>query len=149
MLLFEQINEDIKLAMKAREKERLEALRNIKKVMIEARAAKGAGSELSDEESQKIIAKLAKQGSDSAAIYKEQGREDLYQQEITQVAVYESYLPEKLSDEELETAVKEIIQGAGASSMKDMGRVMGIASKELAGKAEGGDIAAKVRKLLS
>jgi uncharacterized protein len=149
MLLFEQINEDIKLAMKAREKERLEALRNIKKVMIEARTAKGAGSELSDEESQKIIAKLAKQGSDSAAIYKEQGREDLYQQEITQVAVYESYLPEKLSDEELETAVKEIIQGAGASSMKDMGRVMGIASKELAGKAEGGDIAAKVRKLLS
>jgi uncharacterized protein len=149
MLLFEKINEDIKLAMKAREKERLEALRNIKKVMIEARAAKGAGSELSDEESQKIIAKLAKQGSDSAAIYKEQGREDLYQQEITQVAVYESYLPEKLSDEELETAVKEIIQGAGASSMKDMGRVMGIASKELAGKAEGGDIAAKVRKLLS
>lgn len=135
--------------MKARDKERLEALRNIKKVMIEARASKGAGSELTDEESQKLIARLAKQGADSAAIYKEQGREELFLQETAQVKVYESYLPEKLSDEELEKAVKDIIQRTGASSMKDMGKVMGIASRELAGKAEGGDIAAKVRGLLS
>ncbi len=149
MSLFDQISEDIKAAMKARDKERLEALRNIKKVMIEARAAKGAGSELTDEESQKIIAKLAKQGTDSAAIYKEQGRQELYLQEMAQVKVYESYLPEKLSDSELEKEVKEIIQRTGASSMKDMGKVMGVASRELAGKAEGGDIAAKVRSLLS
>jgi uncharacterized protein len=149
MLLFDRISEDIKLAMKARDKERLEALRNVKKVMIEARAAKGAGSELTDDESQKLISKLAKQGVDSAAIYKEQGREELYLQEMVQVKVYESYLPEKLSNEELEKAIQEIIEKKGASSMKDMGKVMGVASKELAGKADGGDIAAKVRKFLS
>jgi uncharacterized protein YqeY len=149
MLLFEQINEDIKAAMKARDKERLEALRNIKKVLIEVRSTKGAGSELTDQESQKVIAKLAKQGIDSASIYKEQGRDELYQQEMAQVAVYQSYLPEKLSDEDLEKAVADIIRKTGASSMKDMGKVMGVASAELSGKAEGGDIAAMVRKLLS
>ncbi len=149
MLLFDRINEDIKTAMKARDKNRLEALRNIKKVMIEARTSKGAGSELTDEESQMIIAKLAKQGNESAAIYKEQGREELYSQEKAQVAVYETYLPEKLSEGEVEEAVKDIISKTGANSMKDMGKVMGLASKELAGKAEGGDIAAIVRKLLS
>lgn len=149
MSLFEQINEDLKAAMKAREKAKLEALRNIKKVMIEARAAKGAGTELTDDESLKIIAKLAKQGTDSATIYKEQGRDELYNEEMAQVAVYENYLPEKLSDEALEKAVKAIIEKTGASSMKDMGKVMGIASKELAGKAEGSEIAAKVKELLS
>lgn len=149
MSLFEQINEDLKAAMKAREKEKLEALRNIKKVMIEARAAKGAGSELTDDESLKIIAKLAKQGTDSATIYKEQNREELYNQEIFQVAVYETYLPEKISDEELTKVVKGIIEKTGATSMKDMGKVMGMASKELAGKAEGSEIAAKVKELLA
>jgi uncharacterized protein YqeY len=149
MSLFEQINEDLKAAMKAREKEKLEALRNIKKVMIEARSAKGAGSELTDEESLKIIAKLAKQGTDSAAIYKEQGREELYSQEMAQVAVYETYLPEKISDEELTKIVKAIIEKTGASSMKDMGKVMGMASKQLSGKAEGSEIAAKVKELLA
>jgi uncharacterized protein YqeY len=149
MSLFEQINEDLKAAMKAREKEKLEALRNIKKVMIEARAAKGAGSELTDDEALKIISKLAKQGADSAAIYKEQGREELYNQEMAQVAVYETYLPEKLSDEALEKVIKAVIEKTGASSMKDMGKVMGIAAKELAGKAEGAAIAAKVKALLS
>lgn len=117
--------------------------------MIEARAAKGAGSELTDEESLKIIAKLAKQGTDSAAIYKEQGRDDLSAQEMTQVETYETYLPEKLPDEELSKIVKAIIEKTGASSMKDMGKVMGMASKELAGKAEGAEIAAKVKQLLS
>ena len=149
MALFEQINNDLKEAMKARDKKRLEALRNIKKVMIEARAAKGAGSELTDEESLKIIAKLAKQGTDSANIYKEQGRDDLYQDELVQVNIYESYLPAKLSDEDLTKTVESIIERTGASSMKDMGRVMGIATKELEGKAEGKEIADKVKKLLS
>lgn len=149
MSLFEQINNDMKEAMKARDKERLEALRNIKKVMIEVRAAKGAGTELTDEESLKIISKLAKQGADSAAIYKDQGREELYSQEMAQVAVYEKYLPEKLSDEALTQAVKEMIEKTGATSIKEMGKVMGMATKALAGKAEGGDIAAKVKELLS
>jgi uncharacterized protein len=149
MSLFEQINKDLTAAMKAREKERLEAIRNIKKAMIEARAAKGAGTELTDEESLRIIAKLAKQGADSAAIYKEQGREELCSQEMGQVAVYHEYLPEKLSGEALEKAVKAIIERTGAASLKEMGRIMGVASKELAGKAEGSEIAAAVKRLLS
>jgi uncharacterized protein YqeY len=148
MELFDQINEDIKVAMKAREKETLEALRNIKKVMLEAKSAKGANALLSDDEVLKIISKLAKMGSDSASIYKEQGREDLYEQEITQVAVYETYLPEKISGEKLMAAVQEIITEVGAASIKDMGKVMGIASKKLAGKADGKDISDVVKKLL-
>ena len=148
MAIFDQINNDIKTAMKAREKEKLEALRGIKKVMIEAKAAKGAGSELSDDESLKIISKLAKQGADSAAIYKQQGREDLFEHEMEQVAVFESFLPAKISDEELSKIVKAIIEKTGATSIKDMGKVMGLASKELAGKADGKDIAVKVRSFL-
>lgn len=148
MALFDQINSDIKDAMKARDKEVLEALRGIKKVMIEAKTSKGAGAELSDDEALKIISKLAKQGSDSANIYKEQGREDLYEQEMKQVAVYEKYLPEKMSDEDLEAVVKAIIEEVGATSMKDMGKVMGIASKKLAGQADGKDISVKVKALL-
>lgn len=149
MKLSEKIDQGIKEAMKARDKETLEALRNIKKFMIEARASKGAGSELSDEEVVKIISKLSKQGKDSANIYKEQGREDLHLQEISQVKVYEQYLPATLSEEELEKVVADLITKTGATSVKDMGKVMGVASKELAGKAEGGAIAATVRKLLS
>ena len=149
MSLFEQINEDIKTAMKAREKERLEALRGIKKVLIEAKTAAGASGDLTDQEVVKIIQKLAKQGKDSAAIYKEQGREDLYQQETAQVEVFESYLPAMLSDDELTSEVKKIIDQTGAAGMKDMGKVMGIASKTLAGKADGKDIADKVKKMLN
>lgn len=149
MLLFEKINEDLKAAMKARDKDKLDALRNIKKVLLEVRSSKGAGSELTDDESLKVISKLAKQGTDSATIYKEQGRDELYQQEMGQVAIYESYLPEKLSQDELEQAVGKIINETGATSMKDMGRVMGRASGELSGKADGGEIAAVVRKMLS
>jgi uncharacterized protein YqeY len=148
MALFEQINNDMKAAMKAREKDKLEALRNIKKVMLEAKTSKGANAELSDDESLKIIAKLAKQGADSAAIYKKQGREDLYEQEMVQVKLFESYLPAKMTDEELSKAVEKIISETGASSMKDMGRVMGIASKKFAGQADGKDIATKVKQLL-
>lgn len=130
MTLFEQISNDLKEAMKAREKERLEALRNIKKVMIEAKTATGAEAELPDEESIKIISKLAKQGTDSAKIYKEQNRDDLYNQEMAQVSVYESYLPKKLTGEELTAALKIIIEKLGATSVKEMGKVMGVAGKE-------------------
>ncbi len=148
MDLFNQINEDIKAAMKAHEKETLEALRNIKKVMLEAKSAKGAPAELSDSDVIKIISKLAKQGSDSAAIYKEQDRTDLHDHEMVQVAVYEKYLPEKMTGEKLTAAIKEIIAETGASTMKDMGKVMGAASKKLAGKADGKDISDEVKKLL-
>jgi len=148
MAIFEQINDDIKAAMKAREKEKLEALRNIKKVMLEAKTAKGAGAGLTDAEALKIISKLSKQGADSAVIYKEQGRPELYAREMAQVAVYESYLPAKMSDGELTSVVKSIIEKTGAASIKDMGKVMGIAGKELAGKADGKEIADKVKSML-
>ena len=148
MSLFEQINNDIKEAMKARDSVRLEALRNIKKVMIEAKTAAGANVDLSDEESIKIIMKLAKQGSDSAAIYIQQNRADLADAEMAQVAVFNSYLPAMMSDEELEKALVEIIKNSGAEGVKDMGKVMGIATKELAGKADGKAISQKVRSLL-
>ena len=149
MSLFDLISSDIIVAMKAREKEKLEALRGIKKVMIEAKSAAGANGELSDQECLKIIQKLAKQGTDSANIYKEQGREDLYQQEIFQVKVFETYLPVKMSDAELTEAIQSIITEVGAAGMKDMGKVMGIASKKLAGLADGKDISDKVKALLS
>jgi uncharacterized protein len=148
MTLSDKINDDLKEAMKAREKEKLEALRNIKKVIIEAKSSKGAGSELDDEEVLKIIAKLAKQGSESATIYKQQGRTDLYDQEMFQVAIFENYLPAKLSDEELTAHIKAIIAESGSTSIKDMGKVMGLASKKLAGLADGKDISAKVKELL-
>ena len=148
MTLSDKINDDLKEAMKAREKEKLEALRNIKKVIIEAKSSKGAGSELDDEEVLKIISKLAKQGSESAVIYKQQGRTDLFEQEMFQVAVFESYLPAKLSDAELTGIIKQIIAETGAASVKEMGKVMGIASKKLAGLADGKEISAKVKELL-
>lgn len=148
MTIFDQINEDIKSAMKAREKVRLEALRNVKKYMLEERAAKGAGTELTDSESLKIIQKLVKQGKDAAEIYKQQNRPELAEQELEQIAALEVYLPRQMSDAELTAATSEIIIRTGANSMKDMGKVMGLASKELAGKADGKDIAAKVKALL-
>lgn len=148
MNLFDQISNDIKDAMKAREKEKLEALRGIKKVMLEAKAAAGATGELTDQESLKIISKLAKQGADSAMIYKQQGRDDLYEQEMFQVKVFESYLPQKMTEAELTEAVQAIIAETGATGMKDMGKVMGIASKKLAGLADGKDISDKVKALL-
>lgn len=149
MSLFEQISSDILEAMKAREKEKLEALRGIKKVMIEAKSAAGATGELSDQESLKIIQKLAKQGTDSATIYQEQGRTDLYEQEMFQVKIFESYLPKKMTEAELSEAVKAIIAEVGATGMKEMGKIMGIASKKLAGLADGKDVSDKVKALLS
>ena len=136
-------------AMKAREKEKLEALRGIKKVMIEAKSAAGATGELTDQECLKIIQKLAKQGTDSAIIYKEQNRMDLYDQEMFQVKVFESYLPAKMSNSELSASISAIIAEVGASGMKDMGKVMGIASKKLAGLADGKEISDRVKELLS
>lgn len=149
MLISDQINQAIKEAMKARDKVKLEALRGVKKVIIEAKAAKGADYEVSDDEVQKIIVKLVKQGKDSANLYKDQGREDLYEQEMAQVSAIESYLPAQLSIEEIEVAVKEIIAKTGASSMQQMGQVMGMASKQLGGSADGKVVSEVVKKLLS
>lgn len=148
-MLFDQISNDIKEAMKARDKVRLETLRNIKKVFLEAKTAPGANDELTDDAAMKILQKLAKQGKESAATYVQQSRQDLADDELAQVAVIESYLPKPLTDEEIEAAVKEIIAQTGATSMKEMGKVMGIASKQLAGKADGGKISQIVKKLLA
>lgn len=149
MALFEQISKDIIAAMKAKDKTRLEALRNAKKYFLEAKTAPGANDELTDEAALKILAKLAKQGKDTAALYTEQQRPDLAEEELGQVAVFESYLPKQLTAEELETALRDIIAQTGATSAKDMGKVMGVATKQLAGKAEGKAISALVKQLLA
>lgn len=148
-MLFDQISEDIKSAMKARDKVRLETLRNIKKVFLEAKTAPGANDTLEDADALKIIAKLAKLGKETAKTYADAGRQDLADAELAQVQVIEGYLPKQLSEEEIEAEVKQIIAQVGATSMKEMGRVMGIASKQMAGRAEGGKISAIVKKLLS
>ena len=149
MDLFDQVSEDIKNAMKAKDKVALETLRNIKKVFIEAKSVAGAPDQIADSESVKIIQKLAKQGRESAEIYKSQGREDLYSHEMAQVEVLNEFLPKQLSEEELRTALKAIIEKVGATSAKEMGKVMGVASKELAGVADGKAISAIVKELLS
>ena len=148
-MLFEQVSKDIVAAMKAKDKVRLEAFRNIKKVFIEAKTAPGANDSLDDAAALKILQKLAKQGHDSAALYKSQNREDLAEAELAQVAVIESYLPKPLSVEEIEAIVKEIISETGASSIKEMGKVMGAANKKLAGQADGKTISDIVKKLLA
>ena len=148
-MLFDQISNDIKEAMKARDKVRLETLRNIKKVFIEAKTAPGANDTLEDADAMKILAKLAKQGKESAATYVQQNRQDLADEELAQVAVIEGYLPKAMTEEEIEAAVKEIIAQTGAQGMKAMGKVMGVASKALAGKAEGRAISETVKRLLN
>ena len=148
MNLFDQISEDIRLAMLARDKERLEALRNVKKVLLEAKTAKSGAEELSDDAAIKAIAKLAKQGRDSAEIYKQQNRIDLYDPEMAQDKILEGYLPKQMGDEELTAAIIAIIEKTGATSVREMGKVMGIASKELAGKVDGRLISEKVKSLL-
>ena len=145
MDLFDQVSEDIKNAMKAKDKVALETLRNIKKFFLEAKTANDI---LTDDAALKIIQKLVKQGKDSAEIYIGQGRQDLADVELGQVAVMEKYLPKQMTAEELEAALKEIIAETGATSGKDMGKVMGVASKKLAGLAEGRAISAKVKELL-
>ena len=149
MELFEKVSKDIVAAMKAKDKVTLEALRNIKKVFIEAKTAPGANDTLDDAAALKILQKLAKQGHDSADLYTQQNRPDLAEAEMAQVKVIESYLPKAMSAEEIEAAVKEIIAQTGASSIKEMGKVMGVASKQLAGKADGKAISEIVKKLLA
>lgn len=149
MTIFKQISNDIKEAMKARDKVRLETLRNIKKVFIEAKTAPGSDDTLSDADALKILAKLAKQGKESAATFMQQNRPDLAEGETAQVAVIEAYLPKQMSEQEIELAVSEIIAQTGATSMKDMGKVMGTASKQLAGRADGRIISDIVKRLLA
>lgn len=148
-MLFDQISSDIATSMKARDKMRTLALRSIKKYFLEAKTAPGSNGELSDEEAIKIMAKLAKQGRDSAAIFTAQNRMDLAEEELAQVAVIEEYLPKQLTPDELRTALQTIIAEVGATSAKDMGRVMGVASKQLAGRAEGRAISQMVKELLA
>lgn len=147
MSLEQTISKEIMAAMKAKDAVRLAALRNIKKYVIEAKTASAGIDELADADVVKIISKLAKQGADSAAIYTQQNRADLAEEEMAQVRVMQEFLPRPLTAEELAEAVKTIIADLGATSMKDMGRVMGEASKRLAGKADGKDISAKVREI--
>lgn len=148
MNLFDKISEDIKKAMLARDKVRLEALRGVKKEFLEAKTAKGAGGELSDDAAMKILVKMVKQRKESAKIYSDNNRPELAENELAEAAVIEEYLPRQLSPEELETELKAIIARVGAEGPKDMGKVMGIASKELAGRAEGRAISTKVKELL-
>lgn len=149
MDLFDVISNDIKEAMKAKDKVKLETLRNVKKFFLEAKTAPGANDTLTDDAALKIMQKLVKQGKDSAAIYTEQGRSDLAETELAQVAVIEAYLPQQMGAEELEAALKTIIAEVGATGPQDMGKVMGVATKQLAGKAEGRAISAKVKELLA
>lgn len=149
MALFEKVSEDIKTAMKERDKVALDTLRNIKKVFLEAKTAPGANDTLEDADALKIIQKLAKQGKESAQTYIDAGRQDLADSELAQVSVIERYLPEQLSEAEIEKIVKTIIDQTGAASMKDMGKVMGMANKQLAGKADGKTISGIVKKLLA
>ncbi len=149
MTLFDKVSEDIKEAMKARDKVRLETLRNIKKVFLEAKTAPGANDTLEDADAFKILQKLAKQGRESARTYTDNGRQDLADAELAQAAVIEEYLPKQLGEDEIEAEVRKVIADTGAQSMKDMGEVMGIVSKQLAGRADGRAISAVVKRLLA
>ena len=135
--------------MLAKDKVRLEALRGIKKEFLEAKTAKGADGELSDETAMKILAKMVKQRKESAQIYSEQNRPDLAEPELAEAAVIETYLPKQMTDEELTEALKAIIAQVGAKTPQEMGKVMGVATKQLAGRADGRAISTKVKELLS
>lgn len=149
MDLFDKISDDIKKAMLARDAVRLESLRGIKKEFLEAKTVKGSDGTLPDEKAVQILSKMIKQRKESAEIYTQQNRPELAEAELAQAAVIEEYMPKQLSDEELTAALREIIARVGATSPKEMGKVMGVASKELAGKAEGRAISAKVKELLA
>lgn len=149
MNLFDTINEAMKQAMKDRDRVRLEALKGIKKEFLEAKTAPGANGELPDDKATAILVKMAKQRKESAAIYKENGRDELAAGELAELAVIEEYLPKALSPEELEAEIRAIIAETGATSPKEMGKVMGVATKRLAGRAEGSQISALVRSILA
>lgn len=148
-MLFEQVSKDIIAVMKAKDAVRRDALRNVKKVFLEAKTAPGAGDELSDADAMKILQKLAKQGREAAEIFVQQGRQDLADAELAQVAVYTDYLPKPMSEAELQEAIKAIISELGVTSVKEMGKVMGVATKRLAGKADGRAVSECVKKLLA
>ena len=147
MSLQTQVMTKLKEAMKAKDKVALESLRAIKSALLLAQTS-GDAKELSQEDEIKLVQKLVKQRKDSAALYKEQGRDDLADPELAQVAILEQFLPEQMSEEELKSVITTIIEKVGASSMKDMGKVMGMASKQLAGKADGKAISNVVKALL-
>lgn len=149
MNLFDQVSADIKAAMLAKDKVRLQALRGVKKEFLEAKTAKGGDGELHDDIATKILQKMVKQRKESAEIYATQGRPELAENELGEVACLETYLPKQMTPEELEAALKEIIAQVGASGPGDMGKVMGTATKALAGKAEGKLISETVKKLLA
>lgn len=149
MNLFDQVSNDIKSAMLAKDKVRLEALRGIKKEFLEAKTAKGADGELTDDMAMKILAKMVKQRKESAQIYTEQNRPDLAEPEFAEAAVIETYLPKQMNEEELTEALKAIIAQVGATTPQEMGKVMGVATKQLAGRADGRAISAKVKELLA
>jgi uncharacterized protein YqeY len=148
MDLQQRIDADIRAAMLAREKDRLNALRAIKSAILLELTKEGAQAGLDESAGLKILQKLYKQRQESAAIYHQQGRADLAQEEEVQAAVIEAYLPQRMSEDEIEAAVKAVIASTGAAGMKDMGRVMGEANKHLAGKADGSVVAAMVKRLL-
>lgn len=149
MDMFERISADIKAAMLARDQVRLETLRGIKKEFLEAKTAKGSDGTLSDETAVRIMTKMVKQRRETAEIYSQQNRPELAAGELAEAAVIEEYLPGQLSEEELVAELKKIIEQTGATSAKEMGKVMGVASKVLAGRADGRVISAKVRELLA
>jgi len=147
--LFDKVSGDIRTAMLARDKVALEALRGMKKEFLDAKTAKGGDGHMSDEVGIKIIQKMIKQRKESAQIYTEQNRADLAEVELAEAVVIERYLPVQMTDTELETAVAAIIAQMGATGIQDLGKVMGAASKQLAGKTEGRLISEKVKHLLS
>lgn len=149
MSLEEQINSDIKSAMLARDKRTLEALRAVKAAILLAKTEKGSEGAVGDDDEIKILQRLVKQRKDSADLYAEQGRNDLEDEERFQLSVIQKYLPEQLSEQEVRGIIERIIEECGASSMKDMGRVMGLATKQLSGKADNKLIASIVKTALS
>ncbi len=149
MSLFEDVNAGIKTAMKARDKQRLEALKGIKAEFLLIKTAPENNGEVTDANALKALVRMVKQRKESAQLYASQNRQDLADEELAQAKVIEEFLPKQLSDEELTQAVKAIVAQVGATSMRDMGKVMGVATKQLAGKAEGKAISAKVKQLLS
>ena len=148
MTLFDQISEDIKKAMLAKDKTALDALRGVKKEFLEAKTAPGSDGELKDEKALQILQKLVKQRKESAQMYTDAGRPELAEEELAQCKIIEQYLPAMMSDDELKTALHQIIAEVGATTMQDMGKVMGRATKQLAGKAEGSRINQMVRQML-
>ncbi|HPX75814.1 MAG TPA: GatB/YqeY domain-containing protein [Bacteroidales bacterium] len=149
MSILDRINEDIKKAMLAKEKEKLEALRAVKAAFLLAKTEAGASEELAYEKELQIIQKLIKQRKDAAEIYKQQNRMDLYEPEEFQAEIISQYLPAQLSEEELRLEISKIIQETGASSIKDMGKVMGIANSKFVGKADSKSISGIVKQLLT